>query len=85
MIQDIYVIFILFYLVLVTAKASIMVFVARLAVAKRHVIVIQILTAVVIAWGVAGIFGSAFECPLPSPWITGDQCINRVGATRMVL
>ncbi|KYG42582.1 hypothetical protein M433DRAFT_26790 [Acidomyces richmondensis BFW] len=59
---------ILYVVTLAFAKASIVILMSRLFVEKRHVTVNRILSAALLVWSLAAIFGAAFQCGLPHPW-----------------
>lgn len=78
-IQDLYTAMILYVLTIGVAKFSVTAFLARLASASIHKIIVVILGGFVVAWTIAALLGTSFECVLPHPWETfTSKCISFV-------
>ncbi|KYG42592.1 hypothetical protein M433DRAFT_55115, partial [Acidomyces richmondensis BFW] len=75
--KDVYVSTLLYLLTIASAKASTLLLIGRLANDIRHVRTVHILSATVLLWTIASLFGVAFACQLPRPWAyTGEKCFD---------
>lgn len=73
---------ILYIITLAFVKASTLLLIARLAVARAHQLMIRVLSVVVALWMVASVVALAFECQLPDPWnYSGGKCFDVVRVT----
>lgn len=71
---------ILFVVVICLSKISLLQFTGKLIPNPRLVLVVHTFTGLLVAWGIATVFGLAFQCALPKPWnITNGVC-NNLGA-----
>lgn len=71
---------ILFIVSMFFAKLSVILFLMAITPSKPIHRCCHVLSAIIAGWTVCGVFALAFQCQLPSPWMTDDnQCIDRYG------
>jgi len=59
-------------------KAAVTHFIAVLSVEKSVILMCRGLLAVIATWAVSGIVALAFQCDVPSPWLSRPgQCLNQ--------
>lgn len=69
---------ILFIIAIVLSKMSLLLFITRLTPNVATIRVGRIILCLIAIWGVATVFGFAFQCSLPRPWnITSGVCQNQ--------
>ena len=70
----------LYVLVLVLSKLSILFFLRTITPVSLHKLCIFYLSIFILAWGVSGLLATAFQCEAPEVWrfLARKQCIQRV-------
>lgn len=69
---------ILFIITIVLSKISLLLFITRLTPNVATIRVGRIILCLIATWGVATVFGFAFQCSLPQPWNnTTGVCQNQ--------
>ena len=77
--ENLYASSLLYLYTLALAKTSILVLMSRIIIAKIHIKINRILSAIVLTWTLASIFGAAFQCELPHSWdYLGKKCFHVV-------
>ncbi|KAI9843103.1 MAG: hypothetical protein M1838_002859 [Thelocarpon superellum] len=70
---------IMYTIVIVMAKMSLLLFVARLTPSAATLRQCRMVMAVICLWGAAAVFALAFQCKLPTPWdFEPGRCIDQV-------
>lgn len=70
----------LYVLTIALGKGSTLLLLHRLTVLTPHKIAVRTIAAITVAWTFAAVFGAAFQCHLPSPWVVeGNRCFDIVG------
>jgi hypothetical protein len=78
--KGVYAACLLYILTISLGKASTLLLLHRLTVSAPHKLAVRITAAAIVAWTFSALFGAAFQCHLPNPWVVdGDRCFDIVG------
>lgn len=77
--KGVYAATLLYILAIALGKASTVLLLHRLAVMARHRLTLWITAGFITSWMIAAMFGAAFQCDLPEPWLVEEaRCFDIV-------
>lgn len=77
--KGVYAASLLYILTIALGKISTLLLLHRLTVSARHRLVVWVTAGAIVAWTPAALFGAAFQCHLPDPWVRqGSRCFDIV-------